>query len=33
MISFESFVKSLPRFATAAPYLCFIVENLLCPHT
>src|SRR6478735_5673161 len=33
MIAFESFVKSLPRFASAAPFLCLIVDHLLCPDT
>src|ERR1700752_3802248 len=26
-----SFVKSCPRFASAAPFLCFIDDHLLCP--
>ena len=29
----ESFVKSLPRLASAAPFLCLIVDHLLCPDT
>ena len=29
----ESFVKSFPRFASAAPFLCLIVDHLLCPDT
>ena len=33
MIAFESFVKSWPRFASAAPFLCLIVDHLLCPDT
>ena len=33
MIERESFVKSLPRFASAAPFLCLIVDHLLCPDT
>src|SRR5918994_3451704 len=33
MIAFESFVKSCPRFASAAPFLCLIVDHLLCPDT
>src|SRR5438067_8222129 len=28
-----SFVKSWPRFASAAPFLCLIVDHLLCPDT
>src|SRR5438128_9763717 len=31
MIARESFVKSLPRFASAAPFLCLIDDHLLCP--
>src|SRR5919206_3100081 len=31
MIARESFEKSLPRFASAAPFLCLIVDHLLCP--
>src|SRR5260221_13076291 len=27
----ESFEKSLPRFASAAPFLCLIEDHLLCP--
>jgi hypothetical protein len=30
-ISFISFVNILPRFASAAPFACFIVAHLLCP--
>ena len=33
MIALESFVKSLPRFASAAPFLCLMVDHLLCPDT
>src|SRR3954453_5141129 len=33
MIARESFEKSLPRFASAAPFLCFIADPLLCPDT
>ena len=33
MIARESFEKSLPRFASAAPFLCLIVDHLLCPDT
>src|SRR5437867_8399296 len=33
MIARESFEKSLPRFASAAPFLCLIELHLLCPHT
>src|SRR5688500_1096101 len=29
----ESFEKSLPRFASAAPFLCLIDDHLLCPDT
>src|SRR5438067_348197 len=31
MIAFESFEKSWPRFASAAPFLCLIDDHLLCP--
>src|SRR5581483_4030354 len=31
MIARESFEKSWPRFASAAPFLCLIVDHLLCP--
>src|SRR5471030_2446844 len=31
MIERESFEKSLPRFASAAPFLCLIDDHLLCP--
>src|SRR6476661_6380612 len=33
MIARVSFEKSLPRFASAAPFLCLIVDHLLCPDT
>src|ERR1700759_617156 len=33
MIARESFEKSLPRFASAAPFLCLIEDHLLCPDT
>src|SRR5919202_237277 len=33
MIARESFEKSLPRFASAAPFLCLIDDHLLCPVT
>src|SRR5215216_2962985 len=33
MIARESFVKSWPRFASAAPFLCLIDDHLLCPDT
>src|SRR5919199_1905387 len=33
MIARESFEKSLPRFASAAPFLCLIELHLLCPDT
>src|SRR5688572_13632297 len=33
MIAFESLVKSWPRLASAAPFLCLIVDHLLCPDT
>ena len=29
----ESLVNSLPRLASAAPFLCLIVDHLLCPDT
>src|SRR5512133_1370890 len=31
MIARASFEKSLPRFASAAPFLCLIELHLLCP--
>src|ERR687887_486478 len=31
MIARERFEKSLPRFASAAPFLCLIDDHLLCP--
>src|SRR5687768_14097957 len=31
MIARESLVKSWPRFASAAPFLCLIDDHLLCP--
>src|SRR5438477_9332781 len=31
MIARESFEKSLPRLMSAAPFLCLIVDHLLCP--
>src|SRR4029450_3518568 len=31
MIARESFEKSLPRLASAAPFLCLMLEHLLCP--
>src|SRR5436190_7229111 len=31
MIARESFEKSLPRFASAAPFLCLMDDHLLCP--
>src|SRR5579862_4854233 len=31
MIARVSFEKSLPRFASAAPFLCLIEDHLLCP--
>src|ERR687891_1385966 len=31
MIARESFEKSLPRFASAAPFLCLMLDHLLCP--
>src|SRR5438105_6106070 len=33
MIARESFEKSWPRFASAAPFLCLIDDHLLCPDT
>src|ERR1700710_2042398 len=33
MIARESFEKSFPRFASAAPFLCLIDDHLLCPDT
>src|SRR5215475_16221097 len=33
MIARVSFEKSLPRFASAAPLRCLIVDHLLCPDT
>src|SRR5947207_10220438 len=33
MIARVSFVKSWPRFASAAPFLCLMVDHLLCPDT
>src|SRR5438552_2196616 len=33
MIARASFEKSFPRFASAAPFLCLIVDHLLCPDT
>src|SRR5438094_6093395 len=33
MIARVSFEKSLPRLASAAPFLCLIVDHLLCPDT
>src|SRR5579862_6343102 len=33
MIARESFEKSLPRFASAAPFLCLMDDHLLCPDT
>src|SRR5436190_7756350 len=33
MIARDSFEKSLPRFASAAPFLCLIDDHLLCPDT
>src|SRR5437868_9770998 len=32
MIARESFEKSFPRLASAAPFLCLIDDHLLCPH-
>src|SRR5438034_10721612 len=31
MIPRDSFEKSCPRFASAAPFLCLIDDHLLCP--
>src|ERR671925_1651087 len=31
MIARESLEKSLPRLTSAAPFLCLIVDHLLCP--
>src|SRR5206468_6841193 len=33
MIARVNFEKSLPRFASAAPFLCLIDDHLLCPDT
>src|SRR2546423_10203487 len=33
MIARESLEKSLPRLASAAPFLCLIEDHLLCPDT
>src|SRR6476469_10613594 len=33
VIARVSFEKSLPRFASAAPFLCLIDDHLLCPDT
>src|SRR6476646_767777 len=33
MIERESFQKSFPRLASAAPFLCLIVDHLRCPDT
>ena len=33
MIARESFEKSWPRFASAAPFLCLMTDHLLCPDT
>src|SRR6478752_3330782 len=33
MIARESFENSLPRLASAAPFLCLIDDHLLCPDT
>src|SRR5207247_7008570 len=33
MIARVSFEKSLPRFASAAPFVCLIDDHLLCPDT
>src|SRR5918992_2805880 len=33
MIARASLEKSLPRFASAAPFLCLIEDHLLCPDT
>src|SRR5256714_8212559 len=31
MIARDSFEKSLPRLTSAAPFLCLVVDHLLCP--
>src|ERR671936_901483 len=31
MIARDSFEKSFPRFASAAPFLCLMLDHLLCP--
>src|SRR6059036_540077 len=31
MIARDSFENSLPRFASAAPFLCLMLDHLLCP--
>src|SRR4029450_7052018 len=31
MIARESLEKSFPRFASAAPFLCLMLDHLLCP--
>src|ERR671929_1715540 len=33
MIARDSLEKSLPRFASAAPFLCLMDDHLLCPDT
>src|SRR5919202_6961254 len=33
MIARDSFEKSFPRFASAAPFLCLMDDHLLCPDT
>src|SRR5262245_42900453 len=33
MIARESLEKSWPRFASAAPFLCLMLDHLLCPDT
>src|SRR5215470_4506627 len=33
MIARDSLEKSLPRLASAAPFLCLIEDHLLCPDT
>src|SRR5215218_9174098 len=33
MIARDSFEKSLPRLASAAPFLCLMDDHLLCPDT
>src|SRR5262249_57198927 len=33
MIARESFEKSWPRLAAAAPFLCLMLDHLLCPDT